>query len=195
MELALQRAYGFAVRHDDLPAFHAAYLAVTFIAAALLTTGAFAVLVAAHMALDVVKYSEIHRFSWKATVTATLRESLLDLFFLSLALVLAVYLHHTAGIVVVSGLIRSEEILLRGIGMVLPRMAVLCNFLWIMSTLREHMLLVQKGIGGGQWRRSEIVCGTALAACLFLIALAPFMLRDQEAVLRILTKELVPWRM
>ena len=193
MELALQRAYGFVLRHDDLPAFHAAYLAITFVAAALLTTGAFAVLVAAHMALDIVKYREIHHFSWRATAAATFRESLLDLFFLGMALTLSVYLHHATGVVAVGGLIRSEEIILRAIGTVLPRMGVLCNFLWIMSTLREHMLLVQKGIAG-RWRRSEILCLLGVGACALLIVAAPFILEDREAVLRILLREMIPWR-
>ena len=55
MPHTLASARLFAHRHDELPAFHAAYLVITVLCAALLSLGAFAALIVAHIALDYVK--------------------------------------------------------------------------------------------------------------------------------------------
>ena len=63
MQRVATRLRTFAWVHDELPAFHAAYLVLTFLTAALFNFGVFALLIAAHMMLDFVKYREVHGFT------------------------------------------------------------------------------------------------------------------------------------
>ena len=181
----------FAVSHDGIPAFHAAAILLTVIAAALLNTGAFALLIAAHASLDIVKYRDVHRMRWGATLTATFRESLLDLFFLSLALCFALSLHHGQSVFVLSGVVRMEEILLRVLGIGVARLQVLLNGLWVFSNIRQHMTDVRYGTG--PWRPLERVLLLGLAGALVFIAAMPLTLAS-GAFTRVLLEQLVPWR-
>lgn len=189
MQIA-QRFLRFAIAHDDVPAFHAAYLVLTLLAAALLNTGAFALLIVAHAGLDLVKYREVHGRAWPRTLASTLRESLLDLFLLSGALVLAVYLHHGTGIVAVSGIVRAETSLLRGVLLLLPRVGVLWNTLWIFTNIRHHLLRSPEATGPWKVREQLYLLGTLGA--LLLLAVAPSLF-GAENVMTILTGQLVPW--
>lgn len=185
-----QRFRSFAIAHDDVPAFHAAYLVLTLLAAALLNVGAFVLLIVAHAGLDLVKYREVHGRAWPRTLASTLRESLLDLFLLSGALVLAVYLHHGTGIIAVSGIVRAETSLLRGLLHLLPRVGVLWNTLWIFTNIRHHLLRSPEATGPWKVREQLYLLG-ALGA-LLLLALAPSLF-GAENVMTILTGQLVPW--
>ena len=78
-------AFGtFARGHDDIPAFHAGYLLLTFLAAALFNLGICAIFVCGHMSLDLYKYRDVHHYTWMQTVRATMLESLVDLMLLAL---------------------------------------------------------------------------------------------------------------
>ena len=182
----------FAIDHDSLPAFHAGYLAVTVLIAALLNVGAFALLIVAHAALDLVKYHDIHRRSWHRTLLSTLRENLLDIFLLSGALFLAVYLHHGEGeIIAISGIVRAETSFLRGILLLIPRVEVLWNGVWVFANFRQHLL--RSAEVTGPWRTKELLYGMGTVLSFFLIAVAP-LLFDTNGVVKILADQLVPWK-
>lgn len=185
------RFTAFAVAHDSLPAFHAAYLVLTLLAAALLNVGAFVILIVAHAGLDLVKYHEVHGRAWPRTLQSTLRESLLDIFLLSGALVLAVYLHHGTGIVAVSGIVRAETSLLRGLLLLLPRLGVLWNTLWVFTNVRYHLLRSPEA--SGPWTVREQLTLAGAACALLLLAASPSLFGAQN-VLQTLTGQLVPWR-
>ncbi len=98
----------FAHEHDDIPAFHAAYIIAAIFTSLLFHLGAFAMLIALHVLLDIIKYREVHGYSMSQTVRAALLESILDITLLLFALTLSVYLHNTLLITMMSGFLRSE---------------------------------------------------------------------------------------
>ena len=191
MHITQRRLKSFAIAHDSLPAFHAGYLAVTVLIAALLNVGAFALLIAAHAALDFVKYREVHGRPWHQTLLSTLRESLLDLFLLFGALVLAVYLHHGSSLIALSGLARAEASFFRGIILLAPRVEILWNGVWIFSNFKQHLFVSPEA--SGPWKRSERLSVVGVAISLLLIVLS-FQFFDTEGVIKILDNQLVPWR-
>jgi hypothetical protein len=182
----------FAVRHDHDPAFQAAFIVLTFIAAALLNVGAFLALVAIHVVLDIVKYHTVHGRGWTWTMKATLRESLVDIVLLTMALFVSVYFHESAGLIAVSSMVRYDGVLLVGIATVLARMEVFCHVLRVFAHVRKHIQNVHKGIAGA-WSRTERFALIGTAACLLMIVAAPMLSHDPDAVFRILTRELLPW--
>ena len=143
--LSLKR---FAHYHDDLPAFHAAYLVLTFLAAAVLNMGFFAFLIVVHMALDCVKYREIHRFSWPKAIEGMLRESLIDLTLLFFGLVVAVYLHPiVTGLSGIKGLMLAEITILRGIGVMGTKLTILYDTLKILAHVEQYLHRIHPRIG------------------------------------------------
>ena len=56
--------------HDEYPAFHAGYLVLTFLIAALFNLGMFALLISAHMMLDYIKYTELHQYGHRKALRA-----------------------------------------------------------------------------------------------------------------------------
>ncbi len=184
-------ARAFAVAHDGIPAFHAASILLTVIAAALLNTGAFAVLIAAHASLDIVKYRDVHAMPWGRSIVATFRESLLDLFFLSLALCFSLYLHHGQSIFALSGVVRLEAIFFQVFGIGLARLEVLMHQLWVFSDIRKHFHDVRDATG--PWRRREILWLSGLVTAIAFITAAPFVM-EPGAFMRVMMEQGVPWR-
>ncbi len=184
----------FAYEHDVLPAFHAAFFAVAVLSAALLNLGAFALLVIAHMSLDIVKYRERHGFSWHATLEGVFRESLTDVTLLLVGLVFSVYLHHTIGITSIAGLMRAELSLFRMVAVFIPKIGILHHFLKIVSHLHHYLdhLHPRHLQGLSRW---DSVCmafiGVSIALILFA---APLMGVDIATVAGVLLSELIPWR-
>ncbi|NOS67527.1 MAG: hypothetical protein HOO67_04155 [Candidatus Peribacteraceae bacterium] len=181
----------FALVHDDVPAFHVACIVLTVLAAMLLNTGAFAVLIAAHAALDIVKYRDVHAMSWAKTLAATFREALLDLFFLSLALCFALYLHHGQSIFVLSRLVHTEEILLRVFGIGLARLEVLLHGFWVFSNVRQHLTEVRRATG--TWRSVEVLCLCGFVASMMFIAMLALVM-EPGAFQKVFLEQMVPWR-
>ena len=163
----------FAQRHDELPAFHAAYLVLTILVAALLNLGAFGLLIIAHMVLDTVKYREVHRMSWPETIRATLRENLFDHTLFVLGFLIAVYLHHSLpGIAGISGLLRSEITIARGLGTLLPKTEILQRFLHVIFHLRHHLTHIETPIGE-RFTPTERFSIVLIGCSLLLLLLAP----------------------
>ncbi|MEN9561287.1 MAG: hypothetical protein RIQ56_560 [Candidatus Parcubacteria bacterium] len=185
----------FAHAHDDLPAFHAGYLVLTFLFAAFLNIGAFGVLVLLHMSLDIVKYHDLHGLSWTQTLRGTLRESLLDVALLLVALVFAIYLHHATVIVAVSGLVRAEATILLALGTIIPKVEVMHHLLWIASSIVSHMGYI-KPATQVEWTVGELIHITLSLTALVLIVLAPTILgMSAHAFGEVLVKQLVPWQL
>src|SRR3990167_7218691 len=86
-------------QHDEYPAFHAGYLVLTFLIAALFNLGMFALLIFAHMMLDYIKYTEFHQYGHRKALRAMISESAVDVVLLLVGLVFVVYLHHSAGLI------------------------------------------------------------------------------------------------
>ncbi len=183
----------FAHAHDDLPAFHAAYLIFTFLAAALLNLGFFGLLIIGHMSLDVVKYRDFHGYSWKTTIEGVVRESLVDITLLLVGVVFVVYLHHSAGIASLSGLMRAEITVLSGLGIMVPKLKILHHVLKIMSHLYHYLETVHPKIHHG-WSSLDLLCFHFIVVAILLILMAaPLMDVPFTEVQAILSHELVPW--
>lgn len=184
----------FAHAHDDLPAFHAAYLILALLAAGLFNLGAFGLIIVAHMSLDWVKYREVHSLSYKETMVGMLRESIVDITLLVVGLVFAVYLHHSVGVASVSGLMRAELSVLRTAAIMIPKVKILHHFLKIIAHLRhylEHLHPHLREKFGGIDYLCFYFCGISLMLILFA---APLMGIPFETVQHILAEELIPWR-
>lgn len=184
----------FAHRHDELPAFHAAYLVLTILVAALFNLGTFGLLILAHMVLDTVKYREVHRMNWTDTFRATFRENIFDYTLFALGFLIAVYLHHSLpGIAGVSGLLRSEITIARGMGTLLPKAEILQRFLHVMFHLQHHLAHSEMPVGKRLMpveRFSILLVGCSA----LLLLLAPLILHvDGVQLLRIVQEELIPW--
>lgn len=185
----------FAHEHDDLPAFHAGYLVLTFLFAAIFNLGAFLALIIAHMSLDVVKYHDLHGLSWSKTMRGTVRESLLDIALLLLGLFFAIYLHHATVIVALSGLVRAETTILLMLGTLLPKVEILHHIAWILSTVVTHLGYI-KPAQQEEWTVSELFHITIAVGALTMIVLAPLLLQmDAGSFAAILEKQLIPWRL
>lgn len=129
----------FAYEHDDIPAFHAANLVATFLVAALLNLGYFAVVIGLHMMLDYFKYRDVHGYSIPVTLKAILLESITDIAFFLVALTSVVYLSHTYLLEAVSGLFRSELTLLRAAGTILPKVRIVEDTMLIIFNFHHYL--------------------------------------------------------
>lgn len=185
----------FAYEHDDLPAFHAGYLVLTIVAAGMLNLGAFAVLIAAHFSLDLVKYREVHGFTWAHTFEASLREGLMDFFLFATALAFSTYLHHAIGIAALSGVIRSDLSFARLAGVFLPKFEILHRFVAVLLHIGEHMRTVHLRIGQALTAGEKLQI-FLLVASILLILSAPGLLHiPAAAVGSALAHEMIPWRL
>lgn len=134
-----RRLRTFAHQHDDIPAFHAAYLVLTVLVAAVFSLGYFVLMVALHMCLDFVKYREVHGYSVPKTVKAMFLESIADIALILISLTFALYLSHTLVLVTLSGLLRSELTVLRAVGTTLPKIRILEHFLAIALNFHAYI--------------------------------------------------------
>jgi len=183
----------FAHQHDDLPAFHAGYLVLTLLAAAMFNLGAFGLLILAHMSLDYVKYREYHGYGWKLTFEGMVRESLIDVTLLLIGLVFSVYLHHSIAFPGISGLMRAELTVVRMFGTLIPKMKILHNFLKVVAHVRHYMDHAHPHLRQ-HWSTIDRVCFWSIAFTLFLLALAaPILHVSYPVVQQILMEELMPW--
>lgn len=185
----------FAHEHDDLPAFHAAYLVLAFLTAMLFNLGAFGLLIVVHITLDVFKYREVHGFSWHDTWRATIRESLVDVTLFMVGLVFTVYLHHSVGVASLSGLMRADIALMRVIATTVPKLKILHHFLKVMAHLRHYLETVHPH-ATKEWTAIDILCFVFCGASFLLLLLAaPLMHIDLAVEQQILLDELIPWRL
>jgi hypothetical protein len=182
----------FAHSHDDIPAFHAAYLVAVFLVSSLLNLGFFLWLIVLHMGLDFVKYRELHGYSYRKTVHAMFLESITDVAMFLVALTTAVYLHHTFLIAMVGGLVRSELTLLRALGTIIPKIHILEHIIHISVDVHSYLHESVPGLDRPM-TRVQIWSIRMAWACAFLLFFAVILHRgDEIALLKILAHELVP---
>lgn len=180
---------------EEMPALHASFLLLTFIAAALLNLGFFAVLVFLHMMVDAVKYREVHRYSWTQTLRATLIESLVDLMLLSLGTFAAIYLHRDAGIVATSSVLSVKAIIARAAMLYIPRVEILSHTVHIASNLRRHVRDATTK-RNAMLTRGQRLSLFALLFCTLMILWAPFILPlSDQSLVQVLADQWVPWRL
>lgn len=184
----------FAHQHDDLPAFHAAYLVLTLLAAALFNLGFFALLIFAHMLLDVFKYRDLHHYSWSKTIEGVIRESIVDVSLLVMGLTIAVYLHPSLALFTgLKGILLAEITILRAIGVVSPKLKILYDFLMTFAHINIYIRKVHPRFGKGV-STIEYTALLGLLVSIGLLFIAPVVLLiDPAQYLTILLGELVPW--
>ena len=183
----------FIHEHDKMPAFHAGYLVVTFLIAALFNLGMFALVIIAHMTLDYVKYTEVYGYKRKETLKAMFSESSIDIVLLLIGLVFVVYLHHGVEVAAVSGLVRAGVTLARGLGTVIPKLEILYRFLDTLMNPQEHMQHLHENVRA-RWS-FFVACILCIAAfCTLLLLLAPMLLTIDATLLeKALVDQLIPW--
>lgn len=190
----LRSIRAFAHEHDNLPAFHAAFLVFTFLAAAMFNLGLFALIIIAHMALDVFKYREVHGLGWKRTCEGVFRESIVDITLFSFGLLIATYLHPSfADATGVKGIMLAEITILRGIGIMTPKLKILYDFLKILADI-DHYLTRLHPKFGKQVSMIEYVCMFSLCISVGMLMIAPILLMiSPDVYVRVLIEELTPW--
>lgn len=182
----------FAHSHDDVPAFHAVYLVSTFLAAAVLNLGFFLGLILFHMSLDYVKYRDVHRYGLKQTLRAMILESISDIALFMMALTVAVYFSHTFLLAAASGLVRSELTLLKAVGTLIPKVAILEHLVTIAVSVQSYMHSEVQGLHTPLSRMqlwSFRVCGLC---SLLLIASVGLYAHHEADLVRVLLHELIP---
>lgn len=192
MSIALYHIRVFAHEHDDIPAFHAAYLVGTFLAAALFNLGFFVILIALHMCLDTVKYRDLHGHTWGETIHAVLLESIMDIALVAVSLTSAVYIHHTFALEVVSGVMRSEATLLRLLAVVVPKIEILEHIGNISLHIKAYLHTPHPDLSVPLLRAHRWSILT-IAVCVALLALSLVLYRGHESSLvQLLQSELIP---
>lgn len=190
-----QTLRNLAHEHDDMQAFHAAFVVLTLLIAALFNLGLFALLIAAHMSLDIVKYREVHHLDWRLTLRGVLRESLVDIFLLCLGLFLAVYFHHTAGIVAVSGLMIAEGTIAKAIGLFLSKIEILYHIVNVFTSVKTHLRDVRVS-PMRSWTIGEQMLLSLSVIAVLAVTFSSYLLQIPGSELEeILVRQLVPWAM
>lgn len=186
----------FAHQHDDLPAFHAAFLVLTFMAAALLNLGFFAILILMHMGLDVFKYREVHKFGWSKTIEGVVRESIVDIALFAMGLAIAVYLHPSLALYSgLKGLVLAELTVLRALGVLTPKLKILFDFIKIASHVDHYIHSLHRNLGK-QPSIIEYVSIFSIFITAGMLLIAPVLLMiDAAEFVRVLMGELVPWNL
>lgn len=180
----------FAHDHDDMPAFTAAYLVGTILAAALLSLGWFLFLILLHMTLDVVKYREVHGLmGWRAA-KAVLLESISDIALFLTAITFAVYLHHTFLLASVSGLMRSQLTVVRALGMLIPETSILQHFIVVGMNMHEYMHSPHPDLMQPITRVERWSFVTIAITVILLIIAVPLLADQGGSVIAILAEEL-----
>ena len=181
--------------HDDLPAFNAAYWVLTFMAAMLFNIGAFVLLIAGHVILDVYKYRTVHGKKWHKVAEGVVRENLLDVSLLSLGVAFSVYLHASLPIIAgLRGILRTEITLLNAIVQLTVKVHILHNVLMLLSHFSAYLEHVHPRMGKSG-SIIESVSAVALAASLSLTLLSPWILGLDATHLANLAQDIfIPWR-
>lgn len=183
----------FARQHDDLPAFHAGFLVLTFLAAAMFNLGVFALMILAHMSLDAVKYRDVHHLKGHKVAEGVIRESLVDITLLLIGLAFAVYLHHSLPVIGgLMGLARAETSILRAVVTLLPKVKILHGTLCILSNIQNYLAHIHPRMGKG-WSVTDKLCFAFSACAIALVIAAPTLLQiDAAHFEQILFSELIP---
>ncbi len=181
----------FARSLDDIPAIRAGHIALIILAAALLNLGAFAVLITGHMCLDLIKHCD-GKTSFAKAIQRTWHENIVDVALLVISFTIALYFHHTGGIVAISGLIRADVFLLQGLVVFLPKAKILYRSLHTIQTVQNRLTRTLPL----QWTFGRTFATAAIAVCVLFLLVAPIVLKIQTGSLAgFVERELVPWNL
>lgn len=184
-----------ARNHDDLPAFNAAYWVLTFLAATLFNAGAFLLLIAAHMVLDAYKYRGVHGKKWKKVAEGVVRENMLDVSLLALAVTFGVYCHSALPLVAgLRGLVRTELVVLNAVVQIAVKVHVLHGALTVVSNLHQYLERPHPLVGK-KMSMLEVASLAGLVASLVLLAASPWVLSlDFSDMAEMAADVLIPWK-
>lgn len=183
---------GFAHEHDDMPAFHAVFLVGTILCAAVFNLGFYALLILAHVALDIFKYHDVHRLNLRMTLKAAALESIGDIALFLTALTFAIYLNHTYMLSALSGMLRSELTLLRALGTMLPKIRILENMCAIALNFHGYLHTPHPSLNRSLSRLERYSVRTIIV-CTLLLALAVVLFQTNQWDLgSVLKHELIP---
>jgi len=183
---------GFAHEHDDIPAFHAAFLVGTILCAAVFNLGFYLMLIVAHVMLDIVKYHDVHGMSFKKTLKAAALESIGDIALFLLALNFAVYLNHTYMLNALGGMMRSGLTVLRAFGTMLPKIRILENMCTIALNFHGYMHTAHPALDR-KLSRLEKWSVRSIILSIAMLVLAVFLFQHfQWDLSKVLAHELIP---
>jgi hypothetical protein len=181
----------FARALDTIPALRAGHIALIVLAAALLNVGAFAVLILGHMCLDVIKYRD-GKTGWGGAFRRTWHANIVDVALLVISFTIALYFHHTGGIIVISGIVRADVLLLQALVVFLPKAKILYRTLHSIQVMQSRMT----NSFPLQWTPGRAFATAAIAVCVLLLIVAPIVLKIQSgSLVGFVERELVPWHL
>ncbi len=182
--------------HEDLPAIHAGILVLSFLVSAMFRLGFFGMLIAVRMMADLVKGREVERRKWFGTLEGVLRGSLTDVSLLAFGFALAMVFHPALlPSTTVADLPLAIFTLTRGIGMTLPKLKILIDFLHVFFHLEQYMLTKNRSIGKSLTfpeRASILLLVSSIALLAVLPVFLPIAWGDYVSLF---LAECVPWRM
>ncbi len=183
-----------AKAHDHMSAMQIGAGIFILLVAALFNPGAFGILVLTHMALDVIKYRQIHQWPWSTTLVATLRESLVDLALLSFIFCIGLYASFGAELMPHGTILATEALLFRALVVLLVQVEVCRHVLHGITDSIGHFPDVRLGVTGPLYP-IEVWAMCLLSICIFLIVLIPILLHltTTEFTYAVL-QQLIPWR-
>ena len=190
MEQLTYRFRIFAHRHDDIPAFHAAYLVGTFLAASVLHLGFFAILIAAHMCLDYVKYRDYFHYDLRLTFKAMALESVVDIALFLIAMTFAVYFSNSFLLAAASGMTRSGLTVLKAFGTVVPKIRILEEAVLIALNLHAYLYTPHTDIRKPLSRTHQLALATIGVASVLIVAASLHFIGNEMEFLSILSREL-----
>lgn len=175
-----------------MPAFRAGYLATVVLIAALLNLGVFAILIGFLVVMDLYKYRALRGYSWHLALRGTLRENLLDLFLFSVALFATLAFHHGQGIILVSGLMRYQESLLKGLTVTVAKTLILFHVVRAFGDLSLPAL--PKSVVSRGWSAWETAGFLTLCSALLIPAALLLLPPDVSHLHATLGDVLLPWK-
>jgi hypothetical protein len=182
------------LEHAHIPAFKAGYLALAIVIAALLNLGVFALLLLLNIGLDFWKYRSGRGLRLRLALRATLRENLFDVALFCMALLASLTLHYGQVVVIVSGLLRYQESLVRGLLLICAK----SHLLFRTIERFEKGCMTQKLNGASivkPWSVPEMLALSCVTLSLML-PLALLLLPPDVSVLpATLTTILTPWKL
>lgn len=180
-----------AHRHDEWPMFRIWFTVATVVASIVFNLGIFFALVLSHMGLDTIKYRTLHNLRWGWVAIETVRESLVDIFFIALGILLAVIFHHT---IAIGGLGRLGEFPILLLDLILrvgPRLKIAEHILEVVTYWKHHFTapFVPRTALSAAERK---ICFATLAVAAITLLLPLFSSLTLENVLHTAKKELTP---
>jgi len=178
--------------HDDIPAFKASFFVLSLLSAALLNFGAFGLLIVAHMGLDIVKYREVHGYSWSITMRGVVRESIMDMTLLIMGLVITIFMDPSLHLVTAA--MHANSVFLRAVAITLSKVIVLMRFATVLVHPYKHLRMTKTAL------RKEWLFGERSFAALFILLIvlliaAPWVMSFSDHVYQeLLLRAVVPWR-